>query len=416
MRSGKKRAFLLYHRRAGKDIACFCFLVNCAIVDKASVYYYIFPTYAQGKKAIWDGIDEEGRAIIDYIPSDLIESKNSTEMKIKLKNGTLIQIVGSDKPDTLRGANVYGAVFSEYASQNPRGWQEIIGPMLDKNGGWAVFNTTPLGKNHAYDLWQTAQDLSNKWYTQKLTIEDTKLISQDILDDRRREGVSEEIIQQEYYCSFDRGVEGSYYGRILSKLRLDGQIGRVIYDTTSVVNTYWDIGYGDSTAIVFSQDYGSEHRIIDYYENSGEGIAHYIKHLQGKPYVYGKHFFPHDAAAGSVQTGITLQRTASDLGLNAVVLPRYDFDVGIEATRAMLSTAFIDDRNCKLLIKCLENYHKRYNEKLNCYSDTPVHDQWSHGADAVRYCALARKAFGKGKGEALTPDKISDMRRRNLGY
>jgi hypothetical protein len=288
--------------------------------------------------------------------------------------------------------------------------------MLEANGGWAIFNTTPLGKNHAYDLWTTAGILPQRWYRKQLTIEETGIISKEIIDEKRAEGVSEEVIQQEYYCSFERGVEGSYYGKIMAQARLNGHIGRIGYEPSSVVNTYWDIGYGDSTAIVFSQDVGGEHRIIDYYEASGEGIAHYIKTLQNKVYVYGKHYLPHDAGAGSVQTGMSLQRTASDLGLQSIVLPRYDIEVGIEAARSMLQTAFFDEVKCKQLIKCLENYHKRYNDKLNCYSDTAVHDWSSHGSDAIRYCALARLAYGRGSGSGLSPDKIKEMRQRNLGY
>ena len=413
---GKRRAYLLYHRKAGKDIACWAFMINCAIADRAAAYYYVFPSYNQGRKVLWDGIDQDGKRLLDYIPVEWVKSRNASMMKIELVNGSLIQIVGSDDPDSLRGPNVYGAVFSEYAVQNPRAWQEVVGPMIDASKGWVIFNTTPLGKNHAYDLWTTAQFLKDSWYTKKLTIDDTGLISQEILDQRRAEGISEEIIQQEYYCSFDRGIEGSYYGRIITDSRLAGRIGRVIYEPRSSVNTYWDIGYGDSTSIVFTQDVGTEHRIIDYYECSGEGIAHYIKILQSKPYVYGKHYMPFDAGSGSVQTGMSLQRTASDLGLSAVVLPRYDFGVGIEACRSMLSTAYIDERNCKHLIKCLENYHKKYNETLNVYSDSPVHDWSSHGADATRYCALARLAYGKSTSAGLTPEKIKEMRIKNKGY
>jgi hypothetical protein len=125
------------------------------------------------------------------------------------------------------------------------------------------------------------------WYCEILSIKETGVLTESDIDGIRREGVSEEVIQQEYYCSFDRGVEGSYYGKLIEKARNDRRICAVPYETRSPVHTAWDIGFGDSTSIVFWQEIGGELRIIDFYENHGEGIAHYVKHLQSKPYVYG---------------------------------------------------------------------------------------------------------------------------------
>lgn len=379
MFNGKRRAFLLYHRRAGKDFSCFMFTIYCALRDVPGVYFYIFPSYTQGKKVIWDGIDESGNRLLDYIPKALIDGKpNQTEMKLRFINGSIIQIIGSDNPDAIRGTNPKGVVLSEYALQDPRIWTEVLSPILVKNKGWAIFNTTPQGRNHAYDLWDNAQN-SPYWFCQKLTVDDTGLISKEEIERERQEGRSEEIIQQEYYCSFDRGVDGSYYGRLIAKMRLEDRICNVHYEPRSSVNTYWDIGYGDSTAIVFGQYVGSEFRVIDYYEAHGESIAHYVKYVNEKPYVYDMHYFPHDAGSGSIHSGNTLQKVAQDLGLKNTVLPRDDFEVGIEAARSLLAVCYIDQTKCKQLIRCLESYHKQFNDKMNVYSNTPVHDQFSHG-------------------------------------
>lgn len=419
MFKGYRRAFLLYHRRAGKDFSCWMFMIYCAMKDIPGIYYYILPTYTQGKKVIWDGIDESGKRLLDYIPLEALEAKpNSTEMKLKVKTFSggysIIQIIGSDNPDAIRGTNPKGVVFSEYAMQDPRIWSEIISPILVKNKGWAIFNTTPQGRNHAYDLWDGIQN-SPYWYTQKLTVEDTDLITIDQINRERSEGKSEEVIQQEYYVSFSRGIDGSYYGKLIAAARMESRIGKLSYEPRSNVHTAWDIGFGDSTAIIFWQHVGTEVRVIDYYEAHGESIAHYVKVIQDKPYVYGTHYFPHDAGAGSIQTGKTLQRVAQELGLQTVLLARDDFEVGIEAARNMITVSYFDETKCKHLIKCLETYHKKFNDKLNVYSNTPVHDAFSHGADAWRYAAMAREMFGTG-GSSLTPQKIQEMRQKNLGW
>lgn len=416
MFSGYRRAFLLYHRRAGKDYSCWMLTIYAACRDVPGIYYYILPTYNQGRKVIWDGIDESGKRFLDYIPKEAIDGNaNSSEMKIRLKNGSLIQVVGSDNPDAIRGTNPKGVVLSEYAMQDPRIWAEILSPILLKNGGWAVFNTTPMGKNHAWKLWSDACDNPKLWYSQKLTIEDTSLITPEQIEEQRKEGRTEEIIQQEFYCSFDRGMDGSYYAKLMHRMVMEDRICNVPYDHAALVNTAWDCGYGDSTAIIWYQIVGSEVRIIDYYENHGEGLAHYAKVLQNKGFVYGRHYLPHDIAAGHYQTGMTGLQKLWELGIKGIALPRADFDVGIEETRSLLSHCYIDKVRCKRLIECLQSYHKKFNEKLQVYSDEAQHDFSSHAADATRYLAMALKLYGKGTG-SLTKDRIDEMRRKAYGY
>jgi phage terminase large subunit len=415
MFGGYRRAYLLYHRRAGKDFSCWMFMIYCALRDLPGIYYYILPTYAQGKKVIWDAIDESGKRFLDYIPREAIIGKpNQQEMKIRLCNGSLIQIIGSDNPDSIRGTNPKGVVFSEYALQDPRIWHEIISPIFAKNNGWGIFNTTPRGKNHAWELWEKVQD-SPFWFTQKLTIEDTQLISTQTLDQERADGKSEELIQQEYYVSWSRGVEGSYYGRLLDKARLESRITTFPVESNALVHTAWDIGFSDSTAIVFWQEVAKETRIIDYYENAGEGFPHYAKLVQSKPYVYGTHYFPHDAANASIQTALNLQQVALDLGIKTTILPRDDIQTGIEQARSLLGSCYIDSKRCEHLLKCLENYRKRYNEKLNCYSDNPQHDQWSHGSDSFRYMAMAKKLYGNGPNKMKAED-TTRMYEKFYGY
>lgn len=409
----KKRAFLLYHRRAGKDIACWNFTILKSITDIPGIYYYILPTYAQGKKVIWNGINETGMRLLDYIPRELVESMNSTEMLIKLRNGSQIQVVGSENFDSLRGTNPRGVVFSEYAMQNPKMYYEIISPILRKNNGWAIFNTTPMGKNHAYDLWNIAT-ASDAWYTKRLTIDDTHLLTRDQIEEERAEGKTEEIILQEYYCSFARGIDGTYYGRAMSKAFDEGRITRVPYDSALEVHTAWDLGYTDPTAMWYFQvTPGGEVHVIDYYECAHEGIEHFVKVVKSKPYIYGSHILPHDAKAHEKAFGMSAAERVRELGIKPIVLENIRIADGVQAVRSMLDRCWWDAKKCAEGIKHLENYRKNYSEALRSYTDKPIHDAHSHAADAFRYAALGIKGTQKKKG-AMTAEEAQQAWQRNI--
>lgn len=408
LNSGIKRAVFVAHRRAGKDILAFNWAIFQLLLNPGWTAFHILPTYSQAKKVIWDSNTNESKRLLDYIPAEAIQSKNGQEMKIRLTNGSLYQLIGSDNIDNLVGTNPKIIIFSEYAIQSSAAW-DYLRPILDVNKGYALFISTPRGKNHFYDM--LVRNRKNPlWYTEVLTIKETGVLSEADIDEIRNQGMSEEFIQQEFYCSFNRGVEGSYYGKLIEKMRSENRICNVPYESRSPVNTAFDIGFGDSTSIVFWQEIGGEIRIIDFYENHGEGIAHYAKHLQSKPYVYGTHYLPHDAGSGSIQTGRTLQDVAYDIGLKTIVLEREnDICIGIEAVRSLLSVAYIDEKKCSHLIKCLENYHKKYNDKTQAYSESPLHDWSSHASDSIRYMANARTQYGRGLG-SMSKDSLAKVK------
>jgi phage terminase large subunit len=408
--SGKKRILLRWHRRAGKDVACWNLIINEAL-KRIGTYYYILPTGKQARKIIFDGMAEDGFRFLDFIPKKLVDGAfNSTEMKVWLKNGSLIQLIGSDNYDALAGTNPVGVVFSEYALQDPSGWDLIISPILLKNGGWALFNSTPRGKNHFFDLYQMAKN-SDKWWTSTLTVDDTKLITEAQLDQERAEGRSEELIQQEYYVSFERGVEGSYYGRLIDQARKENRVGVPVYTDWSIgVQTAWDIGYGDSTAIIFFQVLKDGRiLIIDHEENHGKGLEYYAKVLQKKEYNYIRHLGPFDIEKGELGTGRSIREVAKGLGINFTVIPKMPLEWGIEAARNILPNTWFDDRKTTQLVKSLENYCREYNDRLRCYSNVPKHDWSSHSSDAFRYLASSIKLFDS-TGSSLSKQTIADLR------
>lgn len=339
---------------------------------------------------------ETGRKFLDYIPEALLAGPpNNTEMKVTLTNGSIIRILGSNNHDAFRSTNPIGVVFSEFAWHDEQTWPMIIQPILNANKGWAIFNTTPYGKNHAYHLFNYAKNTPETWYTSFVSNNESHLFTEQQLDEVRSSGVSEETIQQEYYCSFDRGVDGAYYARILNQLRLDERFRSVPADTYAQVHTAWDIGFGDSTAIWLYQLVGSnEVHLLDYYENSGEGIDHYLRVLKQKAeqnnWMYGSHFWPHDGASGDFTTGRTRKHYAEELGFKVTILPRErDVGQGIERVRKWLPKCYFDAKKTEKGVRCLEAYRKKRDDKNNCYYEEPLHDWASDGSDAFRYLCQA---------------------------
>ena len=388
---GFKCVLAILPRRAGKDITALNYVIR-KMWEEPGVYYYIFPTYAQAKKVIWDSITNDGKRMLDYFPKELVVQLNAQEMKIRMKNknGTesLFQLIGSDNYDSLMGTNPRGCVFSEYALQDPLAYQ-YLRPILTANEGWALFISTPRGKNHLWQLAELAQQ-SPAWFYLKLSIDHTQHIPLEEIEKERREGLmSEDMIQQEYYTSFDMGVEGSYYSRYLDESKREQKIGVVPYENGFKVHTAWDIGVRDKTSIIFFQTIGQTVRVIDCYENSKHGIEHYAKVLSSKPYIYGTHIAPHDIRVKEWGTGITRFEKARQLGIKFTVADELTIPDGIEAVRSLFSKLWIDRKNCYHLLNALENYRQEYDHKKKIYKPCPLHDWSSHFADAMRYLAVS---------------------------
>src|SRR6185312_14576271 len=149
---GAKRVVAVWHRRAGKEKTFINYTAMAAACDRVGTYFYLFPTYTQAKKAVWDGRDRDGFPFIGHFPPEIVAKKNEQELKITLTNGSIFQLVGSDNIDAVMSTNPIGCVFAEYALQDPRAW-DYVRPILRENGGWAIFDFTPRGKNHGYQIY-----------------------------------------------------------------------------------------------------------------------------------------------------------------------------------------------------------------------------------------------------------------------
>jgi phage terminase large subunit len=384
---------MLFHRRAGKDITC----LNLVIAEMAmnvGNYYYALPTYAQAKKAIWEGRGKDGNAYLDYFPKRLLAGKpNDTEMKIKFKNGSLFQLVGLDDVDRLVGTNPRGIVFSEYSLQDPRAW-EYMRPILAENKGWAIFNYTPRGKNHGYKLYEMAKNNKN-WFVQKLTVDDTHVITPEDIEEERKSGMTEDMIQQEFFCSFISAIQGSIYWNEVDAAEKNNQFVDVPYDPRMLVHTVWDLGKNDQTCIGFYQSNGMSVRKIDYLSGTKKGLPDWIKLIKEKPYIYGKHFAPHDIQVSDFSLTGTQSRweVAKDLGIEFQVVPNLSVQEGIEAGRRLFKRLYVDKTHCSEFLDAIPQYTRIYDEENKIFKDKPLHDWTSDFADEHRYAALVYNQF-----------------------
>ncbi len=354
------------------------------------------PSYAQAKKVIWDALTIDGKRILDYIPKDIIASHNNQEMKIRLDNGSLFQLIGSDNIDSLMCANPKVVVFSEYALQTPDAW-DFIRPILKINGGTAIFISTPRGRNHFYEMFEMAKTQAD-WFVERLTYKDTGILTDEDIRKEIAEGMSEELAEQEYGCSFDRGVDGAFYAKLITKMRNDERIIPLNYDPYKLVHTSWDLGWDDSTAIIFFQLDGDQIKIIDCEEHSNKTLHWYRDLLNAKGYKYGTHLFPHDVQhVDGLSTGLTRREVLEDMQIPVTIVPKSYIIDGIEGVKVLLSSRIIINSNkCMKLVKSLENYHREYDEHKKVYKEKPCHDHNSHFCDSMRYLAEGLKFVQSG--------------------
>ncbi len=389
LQAGGKRAVAVWHRRAGKDNTALNWSA-CAAFERVGTYWHMLPTLAQGRLTVWDGIDQDGRRIIDQVWPEALRTRiRNDEMKIELLNGSIWQVVGSDNYDRLVGANPVGVVFSEWSLTDPRAW-DFIRPILRQNGGWAIFIFTPRGMNHGHELLEIARQ-NEDWFHEILTVQDTGLVSPTEIEMERRSGMTPEMIAQEYFCSFSAPNTGSYYGKALEIASQEGRVTRVPYDPTLGVRTWWDLGVSDPTAIWFTQTVGQEHHVIDYYEGNGESLAHYAKVLQDRGYVYIAHHLPHDVQVRELGTGKSRLEVLNALGIKAQIIPALPVEDGIESARGILPLCWFDAQKCEYGLKALRSYSRKWDEGKKTFASHPNHDWSSHAADAFRYFAVGTK-------------------------
>ena len=243
LQSGGTRAIEIAHRRWGKDDVV---LHHTAIAahERVASYWHCLPEYAQARKAIWTAVNPHTgkRRIDEAFPHELRSATNEQEMFIRFKNNSTWQVIGSDRYNGLVGAGIAGIAFSEWALANPSAWA-YIRPMLEENGGWAAFITTPRGRNHAKAMYDMAKS-NPRWFAEISTVLDTKALTDEQLAESRAEyqalygeDLGNAQFEQEYLCSFNAAIFGAFYARETLAVRTSGRLREFEADPTLPVHT-----------------------------------------------------------------------------------------------------------------------------------------------------------------------------------
>lgn len=422
MESGCLRAVCVWHRRAGKDLTHLNWTAT-RIAQNVGAYWHLYPNALQGRRALWEAMDKEGRKFTHNLPGgDAIGEvgsfcvrKRDDTMQMWFANGSTYQVLGAENVDSLIGAGPIGIIVSELSVYESMDFWDYIRPMLMENGGWVIFNFTPRGENHAHTLFEMAKK-NRKWFAEMLTVADTKVVSEEQIQEARDEGMPEERIQQEFYCDFKAPIHGSYYGDLVTLLEEDGHIGKIPYEPALPVYTMWDLGIDDLNCIWWMQIYRKELRLINFEWGSAKGLDHYSRIVNEwgvrNNATYERHFLPWDINVREYTTAKTRLKVLHELvGYNVRVTAKTSIKDGIAAVRAVMRRMYIDEENCADGINGLKQYRrKRDKDKENpdgtpLFLDEPVHDWASNPADALRTGVAGMNADILAGGRRTPPPK-----------
>jgi hypothetical protein len=401
------RRFLLERpRRSGKEVESWNCIIQGAVEDPG-LYMMVYPTNVRARAVLWDGsiLMPDGVSVkfLDMIPRRLLMSMNNQEMKIKLVNGSVIWVVGSDiDPDKLRGTNPRGIVYAEFAFQDPRVCYVMM-PALRQNGGWMLGQSTFDGMNHFYQMIQNNKD-DPLWYCRVDSITNlvdengNRYITDEMIEEDRRAGMPEYLIQQEYYGVVQVNQETKYFAHAIKNIFDNDKLITGLIIPTANVYAAWDLGINDCCAITLFQVWRKDGqvwpKVIGYIESNNRDLKYYVGLIRQFCNRYNlllkDHFIPHDGQKRDFNTGKNTIDFLAEMGEKGIIIPRPPSkENAIEAMRQKLYITEFNKENTQRLIDCLCNYSKEFDDKLGTYKNRPVHNWASHGVDSFQTMTLA---------------------------
>jgi phage terminase large subunit len=394
-----KNVCSVIHRRAGKDVISVQSWLLRALT-RVGTHVYLFPLIQQARAVIWKGMDFDGRPFLAAIPDALIAKKNEARMEIELINGSRMVLGGSNNYNGLMGTNPVTIIYSEFSLHNPLA-RQYLNPILVQNRGIEIFQFTPRGKNHGWEVLDTVR-YNPRYFVQHLTCEQTfldeertqRVIPAQFITEAKAMGMSEEHIRQEFYCDFDVGNIGAYFTREMSDMEQEGRLTLVPPNPRLPLHTVWDLGGTDATACWMFQLEGKYINLVHMVHDSGYGLKWYLDKVeqirQSFGCRWGNHFMPHDvkqAHQGWEQAESRLM-IARQHGWFFQVTPKVNFEDGIEAIRYIFSKLRIDKVNCHIGIRAIREYQREFDEQRACYKSKPLDNWATHIVDALRYLAV----------------------------
>ncbi len=395
------RAMAVWPRRHGKDLTALHGLLERAH-DRVGMYWHGLPVYEQARKSCWTAFrTDTGQRLMDNVfPREVVRRPSewapNAEMVVELKNGSIINFVGSDTIDALVGAGLAGLNASEFALWRPHAY-DLLRPILREAGAWATFITTPRGHNHAFKMYERMKRRGQ--FVSHLTIYTagrySKVEADAILAEERADGMLEELVKQEYLTDFSAANVGSYWGDLVGELEKVGAVSADFDHERDGVYVVFDLGINDSTAIWAFRVTSDGADFVNHYEASGKPISHFFDRLdawsQELGYKYAGVLLPHDAKARTLLTGTSLwDAFYGRYGSLLHLVPPLSVLDGIQAGRRLLQQKVRFHKRCDRFdgVEALRMYHRRYDEDRRVFLLHPEHDWSSHSADAFRYGAV----------------------------
>lgn len=380
---------LAWHRRAGKDIFGMS-LARRQSQREVGGYWHFYPKHVQAKRAIWNGVDPRTeKNFVDFAFADLVEHQNNTDMFLQLKGGSTWQLLGSDNYDRMMGGNARGVVFSEWALCDPRAW-DYIRPIILENKGWAVFITTFRGRNHA---WQMFRRMSGnaEWYvdirpvTTTFDVHGQRIITDVDIERERAEGMSERLIQQEYFCNPAAAVPGAVYALATERLKADEARMAKAWDPLRPVVACWSFKHSPTSSAVAYVQPGPRPRFLGGELFPHASVGDCVAALRERPWRIAEHLVrEEESAVVDVLDGF---KVFPDVVRSELLAP-----ARVEAvTQAFVERAEADGGKCEELFDSLTGYKRvdmSEDEMRPVFSDNYETSWTNQLANAVELAAV----------------------------
>jgi phage terminase large subunit len=391
---------MICHRRAGKTVAAINDLQKRALTCRLPYPRFAFmaPTRVRAKDIAWLYLKRFAKPIPGH---RVIES----ELAVEYPNGARVTLYGSDN-DRSMGLYLDGIVFDECDEIAPSVW-DVVSPSLSDRQGWAVWMGILRGRHNLWKRYQANVDKPDHFQL-TLRASDSGILPAEELE-RMQADMSEPAYLMQMECNPNASIATAIYGPEMDALRKDNRVRHLAIEQDVPLYAFWDIGHsdtGDDVAFWLLQMSGRDILIHRFFSRTGHPPAYYAAKIREFEAAMGdkrveKHFLPHDGAQRN-QVGKTYQNYLEDAGLKNIEIVQRTPDkwIGIQAMRVLLGKTYIDPRGCGDTwtlgdlempsgLDCLDYYHKKEDASTGLIRDVPVHDQYSHGADAIRTFAEA---------------------------